>query len=130
MQLAPLVYGYAVERHPRLRDAILTMWVHRHKRTVRRLNAYQVSPWLHWPEMMCIHHYEGSWTAYNPAGYYGGIQADWGFMRAYGAPELAKYGGRDARYWSPADQLHMAWRGYLARGYSPWPNTAAACGLL
>jgi hypothetical protein len=82
------------------------------------------------PALLCIHHYEGSWVAYSPAGYYGGFQMSLTFMRHWGADKLAKYGGRDARYWSPADQLAVASRAVSHLGYSPWPNTAAACGLL
>jgi hypothetical protein len=80
------------------------------------------------PALLCIHHYEGSWVAYSPAGYYGGFQMSLTFMRHWGADKLAKYGGRDARYWSAADQLAVASRAVAHLGYSPWPNTAAACG--
>jgi hypothetical protein len=81
------------------------------------------------PALLCIHHYEGSWVAYSPAGYYGGFQMSRTFMQHWGADKLAKYGGRDARYWSPADQMAVASRAVAHLGYSPWPNTAAACGL-
>jgi hypothetical protein len=81
------------------------------------------------PDLMCIHHYEGSWSAYNPAGYYGGFQMDASFMQHWGADKLRKYHGRDARYWSPADQLAVASRAVAHIGYSPWPNTGAMCGL-
>ena len=81
------------------------------------------------PNLMCIHHYEGSWSAYNPAGYYGGFQMDASFMQHWGADKLHKYHGRDARYWSPADQLAVASRAVAHIGYSPWPNTGAMCGL-
>jgi hypothetical protein len=81
------------------------------------------------PALLCIHHYEGSWVAYSPAGYYGGFQMSLTFMRHWGADKLAKYGGRDARYWSAADQLAVASRAVAHLGYSPWPNTAAAGGL-
>ncbi len=81
------------------------------------------------PALLCIHHYEGSWVAYSPAGYYGGFQMSASFMRHWGADKLNKYGGRDARYWSAADQLAVASRAVSHLGYSPWPNTAAACGL-
>ena len=67
--------------------------------------------------------------AHSPAGYYGGFQMSRTFMQHWGADKLAKYGGRDARYWSPADQMAVASRAVAHLGYSPWPNTAAACGL-
>jgi len=55
---------------------------------------------------------------------------DSSFMWAYGADKLAKYGGRDARYWTARDQLAVGFRAVRARGFTPWPNTARACGLL
>jgi hypothetical protein len=82
------------------------------------------------PKLMCIHYREGSWTAYNPAGYYGGLQMDRSFMRTYGWDKLYIYGGRDARYWRPRDQLAVGFRAVRHRGFWPWPNTARACGLL
>jgi hypothetical protein len=84
----------------------------------------------HFPRLICIHTHEGAWNAYNPAGYYGGLQMDWSFMRTYGADKIARYGGRDARYWSAADQLAVAMRAVRVRGYYPWPNSARACGII
>lgn len=87
----------------------------------------------HWlfPKLLCIHHYEGAWDAYNPAGpYYGGFQMDAGFMASWGADKLRKYGGADARYWSPRDQLAVASRAARHIGFGSWPSTAAMCGLL
>lgn len=80
-------------------------------------------------DLLCIHGHEGSWTAFNPAGYFGGFQADWNFMKTYGKRFLRLHHGSDARSWSPAEQLHMAWKGYKARGFDPWPSTSAMCGL-
>jgi hypothetical protein len=80
--------------------------------------------------LLCIHGGEGSWTAYNPAGYYGGLQMDWAFMRHWGGMMLTKYHGRDARSWSPHDQMYVGYRAARKIGYGPWPNTAADCGLL
>src|SRR3954462_5284840 len=82
------------------------------------------------PKLLCIHSHEGSWTAYNPAGHYGGFQMDWSFMRHWGADKLHKYGGHDARSWSPRDQIAVASRAASHIGFGPWPNTAAMCGLL
>ena len=82
------------------------------------------------PHLMCIHHYEGSWSAYNSAGYYGGFQMDASFMQHWGADKLRKYHGRDARYWSAADQLAVGMRAVRVRGYTPWSNSASACGIL
>jgi hypothetical protein len=82
-----------------------------------------------YPHLMCIHSHEGAWTAYNPAGYYGGLQMDWSFMHTYGADKLRKYHGHDARYWAPVDQITAAIRAVRSRGYTPWSTSAAACGL-
>jgi hypothetical protein len=94
-----------------------------------RANGFLAVRSRRFPALLCIHHYEGSWVAYSPAGYYGGFQMSLTFMRHWGGDKLAKYGGRDARYWSAADQLAVASRAVAQLGYSPWPNTAAACGL-
>jgi hypothetical protein len=94
---------------------------HTHTYAVVRANRF--------PPLMCIHRLEGSWVAYSPAGYYGGFQMSPTFMRHWGADKLAKYGGRDARFWSPGDQLAVASRAVAHLGFSPWPNTAPACGL-
>jgi len=94
-----------------------------------RAHAYAVVRANRFPALMCIHRHEGSWVAYSPAGYYGGFQMSATFMRHWGADKLAKYRGRDARFWSPRDQLAVASRAVAHLGYSPWPNTALACGL-
>ena len=97
----------------------------------RRDRHYRAVIRRRFPKLLCIHRYEGSWTAYNPAGpYYGGFQMDAGFMERWGADKLRKYGGRDARYWSPADQLAVASRAVAHIGFGSWPSTAAMCGLL
>jgi hypothetical protein len=77
----------------------------------------------------CIHRREGAW---NDAGdpYWGGLQMDRSFMRAYGRDMLARYRGRLADAWTPRDQMVVAERARRVRGYHPWPNTARACGLL
>jgi hypothetical protein len=54
---------------------------------------------------------------------------DASFMQHWGADKLHKYHGRDARYWSVADQLAVASRAVAHIGYSPWPNTGAMCGV-
>lgn len=77
----------------------------------------------------CIHRYEGSWTAATGNGYYGGLQMDSDFMRAYGREFLAAYGTADK--WPPMVQVAVAMRAYLSgRGFWPWPNSARLCGLL
>ena len=78
---------------------------------------------------MCIHRYEGAWNANTGNGYYGGLQMDLRFMERYGSGFLARWGTAD--HWPPWAQLEVSVRAYLAgRGFGPWPNTAADCGLL
>lgn len=89
--------------------------------------------------LLCIHHYEGSWTdSYSP--YWGGLQMDLNFQKAYGWLRVAKH----TRYvhkiyfldkWGTADhwpkwaQLVAGLHGYFSRGWNPWPTTARYCGL-
>jgi len=79
-----------------------------------------------WSAWMCIHRHEGAWNDPNSP-YYGGLQMDIGFQRAYGAYLLRTKGTADN--WTPVEQVAVAERAYQERGFSPWPNTAAACGL-
>jgi Transglycosylase-like domain len=76
----------------------------------------------------CIHRLEGSWTANTGNGYYGGLQMDLAFQRAYGWRYLRRWGTADS--WPPWAQLRTAENARRSRGYWPWPNTARACGLL
>ena len=76
----------------------------------------------------CIHRYEGSWNDPN-APYYGGLQMDLSFQRAYGAELLARKGTADN--WTPVEQMWVAERAYRSgRGFYAWPNTARYCGLI
>jgi hypothetical protein len=78
---------------------------------------------------MCIHRYEGSWTAKTGNGYYGGLQMDLTFQGLYGADFLRLWGTADN--WPRWAQLDAAVRAYQSgRGFEPWPNTARACGLI
>ncbi|HKI91107.1 MAG TPA: hypothetical protein VJ986_02295 [Gaiellaceae bacterium] len=98
------------------------VWRHRAQVVHRRA---QHPP--HLANWLCIHHYEGSWS--DPgAPYYGGLQMDISFQRAYG-PWLLQHKGT-ANHWTPLEQIWTAERGRRARGFYPWPNTARACGLL
>jgi len=82
-----------------------------------------------WSAFMCIHRHEGPWTARTGNGYYGGLQMDLSFQRTYGADFLRRWGTADR--WPPAAQIVAADRAYRSgRGFTPWPNTARACGLL
>ena len=83
------------------------------------------SPWR------CIQGYEsgGSWHINTGNGYYGGLQFDVGFQLAYGSWLYRTKG--TAEHWTPLEQMWTAERAHASgRGFTPWPNTARACGLL
>ena len=65
----------------------------------------------HYDEWMCIHRYEGSWVDPN-APYYGGLQMDLSFQRAYGGELLARKGTADN--WSPLEQMWVAERAHAS----------------
>jgi hypothetical protein len=76
---------------------------------------------------LCIHEREASWRDAG-APYFGGMQMDRRFMATYGRRLLRSKG--TAEHWSPHQQLHVARRGWRARGWRPWPVAARRCGLL
>ena len=79
-------------------------------------------------ELLCIHNYEGKWTANTGNGYYGGLQMDLKFQRTYGSVFYERWGTADN--WPVWAQVEVARRAYGAgRGFTPWPNTRRACGL-
>lgn len=75
----------------------------------------------------CVHQGEGSWGANTGNGYYGGLQMDLSFQRAY-APRLLQSKGT-ADHWTPAEQMAAAIVAHATRGFAPWPLTARRCGL-
>jgi len=76
----------------------------------------------------CIHRHEGSWR--DPgAPYYGGLQMDLAFQRAYGRRLLRRKG--TANRWTPLEQMWVAEKALRAgRGFHPWPTAARLCGLI
>ena len=73
--------------------------------------------------------YAGAWHANTGNGYYGGLQMDVTFQRHF-APELLRAKGT-ADNWSPVEQMWVAERAQrVGLGFTPWPNTARACGVL
>jgi hypothetical protein len=48
-------------------------------------------------------------------------------MRAYGKEFLSHFG--PASNWPRSVQITVAIRGWLSRGFGPWPNTRRMCGL-
>ncbi len=110
-------------RNPNYRRWVLRLWTRRADQA-RRLaaNPPRKAAWL------CIHQHEGSWRDPSPP-YYGGLQMDLSFQRAYGADLLRRKGTADN--WTPLEQMWVAERAYRSgRGFYPWPNTARYCGLL
>lgn len=78
---------------------------------------------------LCIHRGEGAWTANTGNGFYGGLQADLSFQRAY-APFLLRVKGT-ANNWTPLEQMWMGEHALRAgRWFYPWPVTARRCGLI
>ena len=83
----------------------------------------------HWLEraFLCVKAGEGAWTSNTGNGYQGGLQMDSSFQRAYGAEFVRAFG--PAHRWPTAVQITVGIKGWLARGFQPWPNTSRACGL-
>jgi Transglycosylase-like domain len=100
-------------------------------RAARAERAAQDPP--HEEEWRCIHRHEasraGGWSASTGNGYYGGLQMSMLFQRTL-APELLRAKGT-ADNWTPTEQMWVAERAIKRGfGFTPWPNTARACGLL
>jgi len=118
--------GRATLRLWQQRSAAALLAVALHARPKEETPA--VPAWLR-AAFNCIHQYEGAWTSNTGNGYYGGLQMDYGFMRSYGAEYVRRWGTADN--WPVWAQLTAAMRAHHSgRGFTPWPNTARACGLL
>lgn len=103
--------------------------IRKHAARIERIDAL-LSPidWLY-NAFLCIHRYEGSWTSNTGNGYYGGLQMDYGFMRDYGSEYVKKWGTADNwPVWAQIDAARQAYNS--GRRFTPWPNTARACGFL
>jgi len=97
----------------------------------RRVAADQRQQVLHPPHLrqfLCIHHFEGAWSANTGNGYYGGLQMNLDFIRYYGSELYAAKGL--AHRWTPLEQIWVAERAVPARGFHPWPQTAHMCGYI
>jgi hypothetical protein len=97
-----------------------------------RLRAHRARFRAHHPphveEWRCIHRWEGPWKDPNSP-YYGGLQMDLTFQRAYGAGLLRRKGTADN--WAPYEQMWVAERAFRdGHGFYPWPLTARRCGLI
>jgi hypothetical protein len=120
-----------VERRTRdddFRRWVRNLWQRRARAAKRRAaNPPHRSDWL------CIHRYERDpeqgWRTRTGNGYYGGLQMDIHFQRAYGGDLLRRKGTADR--WTALEQMWVAERAYRSgRGFYPWPNTARSCGLI
>lgn len=105
-------------------------------RTIKRLRSAQMRASAHFFAWLanadCVYRHErgpDGWETRTGNGYFGGMQADLDFQRTYASDMLKRYGATADR-WPWWAQLQMAYRGWLFRGWQPWPNTARACGLL
>jgi len=113
-----------VDPSPKYAEWVRALW----QRRALRAHLRALHP-PHRRQFMCIHRFEGSWTANTGNGYYGGLQMDGVFQRLYG-PDLFRRKGT-ANHWTPLEQIWVAERAYRSgRGFYPWPNTARFCGLI
>ena len=97
------------------------------KRIATTVRAHALNP-PHKRQWLCIHRFEGAWNDPDPP-YYGGLQMNLGFQRAYGGGLLSRKGTAD--HWTPLEQMWAAERAHRSgRGFYPWPNTARYCGLI
>ena len=122
-QPTPTAYGERRIANPNYHVWLLRLWKAR-AAAIRR----EASRPPHLAAWRCIQRHEGPWNDPNPP-YYGGLQMDISFQRRYGAYLLRTKGTADR--WTALEQMWVAERAHRSgRGFSPWPNTARACGLL
>jgi hypothetical protein len=116
-------YRHEVRAGDAYRNLIRRIWRQRARRAwLRAMNPPHEGAWR------CIQRYEAAWDD-DGGPYYGGLQMDLSFQRAYGADLLSRKG--TAENWTPVEQMWVAERAYRAgRGFYPWPNTARSCGLI
>jgi hypothetical protein len=114
---------YLRTRDIRYKRHVMKQW---RRRAIRaRIRAHNPPHERHW---RCLQRHEGPWKDANDP-YWGGLQMDRGFMRAYAPRHLLRRGWADR--WSPIEQMWVAERALQAgRGFYPWPNTARICGLI
>ena len=88
----------------------------------------------HLAAWLCIQTHETAapfpgWHTNSGNGYYGGLQFDRSFEQTYGARLYRLKGTAD--HWTPLEQIWTAEYALArGRGFSPWPLSARACGLL
>lgn len=82
---------------------------------------------------LCIYRHERhprqGWSTNTGNGYFGGLQMDLSFQRAYGRELLNRKGTADN--WTATEQIWVAERAFReGRHFYPWPNSARSCGLI
>lgn len=101
------------------------------KQTILRLRRAQRKDAAHFFSWLagagCVQSKEGRWSDPDPP-YWGGMQASRWFQQTYGLTYYRRWGTADNWPWWA--QLHMAYNGWVASGWYPWPATSRACGLL
>jgi hypothetical protein len=114
---------YLRSRDHRYRLHVLQQW---RRRAIRaRIRAHNPPNERAW---RCLQRHEGPWDDRGDP-YWGGLQMDRAFMRAYAPRRLLRRGW--AHTWTPVEQMWVAERALRAgRGFYPWPNTARRCGLI
>ena len=127
-RLTPSAYSEREAPGVRYLNWLEDLWARR-ARTERRkaLRPPHAGAWR------CIHRYERhphqGWATRTGNGYFGGLQMDIGFQRAYGSHLLRRKGTADR--WTALEQMWVAEGAYRSgRGFHPWPNSARACGLI
>lgn len=122
--LTPASYRAEASPSQAFRAWVLDHWRNEARKARRAaLDPPRLRSWL------CIHRHEGPWNAHTGNGYFGGLQMDRAFQRAWGADLLRRKGA--AHRWLPIEQIWVAERAYRSGlGFRPWPNTARYCGLL
>lgn len=118
------VMGVAVTPGTTKQDSVQALLHWRRLAKATRIRA-QHPP--HMAALLCIHHYEGSWTD-TGAPFWGGLQMNYGFQATYG-PWLLRHKGT-ADHWTPLEQIWAAEKAVVSRGFWPWPNTGRMCGVL
>lgn len=113
--------------------AILRTWTNRladvRARKDPRAVCWRSHLWAESSAGRCVSSREGGLRSVSPGGTYAGKwQMDSSFEGSYGAWYVYRWGR--AYNWPEWAQDVAAYRGYNARGWWPWPNTARSCGLL
>ena len=115
---------------PWRRSENLTTWKNKHNRVKEKASVCfkdTLMDWYYSSGAKCVHEGEGAWNDPDSP-YYGGFQADISFQRSYNPGAYATYGTAD--HWPIIEQIEMAYNGWKARGWYPWPVTARNCGLI